>query len=239
MRKTLGKHVLRTSAFALACLALAGADALAVTSATATMGTTASSAVQMYSTTGTVSAGNTITGTPDITFVPIQSGSFNAPSAAGLGYFQVSKSAMNTSTTYNNTPFTIIYNPLSTAGITTNATPITIPGTLSGTISTDANGNQSSSVVATFNPITSPVFQTPNGSYMSTVTLANSPLDLVPYSAGGNTTVQANIVTSAAPAGPSLGTGVTTPEPTTLAILATSLVGFGLRQKLRSSRKSA
>ncbi len=238
MRKTLGKHVLRTSAFTLACLALAGANVRAAASTDST-----STAVQTYSTTGTVTDINpstgmsTITGNPDITFVPIQSGSFGAPSTAGLGYFQVSKTAMGTSTTYTNTPFTIIYNPLSTNGITPNSTPITISGTLSGTISTDANGNQSSSVAANFNPITSPVFSTPTGSYVSTVSLADSPLHLVPYSAGGNTTVQADIVTTAVPPGPPLATSA--PEPTTLAILATSLLGLGLRQKLRSSRKSA
>jgi hypothetical protein len=32
---------------------------------------------------------------------------------------------------------------------------------------------------------------------------------------------------------------VAAPEPTTMAILATSLVGLGLRQKLRSTRKSS
>ncbi len=223
MRKTLGKYVLRTSAFALACLALAGAEVQAA-------------ALHMYSTTGTVTDIDpttgmaTITGTPDITFVPVASGTFNAPSAAGLGYFQVSQAAAGTSTTYNDTPFTIIYNPLSINGVTSTSSPISITGTLSGTISTDANGNQSSSVVATFNPVASPVFSTPNGNFLSTISVTNSPLNLVPYSAGGNTTVQAQIMTT----GP-----VAAPEPTTMAILATSLVGLGLRQKLRSTRKSS
>jgi hypothetical protein len=223
MRKTLGKHVLRTSAFALACLALAGADVKAA-------------ALHTYSTTGTVTAidpssgMSTITGTPDITFVPVQSGTFNAPSAAGLGYFQVSQTAANTETDYNNTPFTITYNPLAINGAALNSAPISISGTLTGSITTDANGNQSSSVVATFNPIISPTFSTPNGTFLSTLSVTNSPLNLVPYSAGGDTTVQAQVITS----GPKAA-----PEPTTLAILATSLVGLGLRQKLRSNRKSA
>jgi hypothetical protein len=218
MRKTLGKYVLRTSALALTCLALAGSNVKAA-------------ALHTYSTTGSVDATTaTVTGTPDITFASVQSGSFNAPSAAGLGSFQVAQGVDGTSTTYDNTPFSIIYNPLTINGVSTTTAPIMISGMLNGTISTDMNGNQSSSVVATFNPIGSPVFSTPSGKFLSTLSLTDSPLSLVPYSAGGMTTVQANVITT----GP-----VAAPEPTTMAILATSLVGLGLRQKLRSGRKAS
>ncbi len=252
MRKTLGKYVPRTSAFALACLALAGADVMAdgmTTSTTTTPVYTASTAVQDYSTGGGVtetvtnSSGMTvqsptITGTPDITFVPISSGTFASPSAASLGYFQVGQQANGTSTTYTDTPFSISYKPVSTASIPITSGPITISGTLTGTISTDAMGNQSSHVIATFDKVdTSPVFQTPNGSFVSTVSVDNSPLNLVAYSAGANTTVQADIATTAAPQGPP--SAVSAPEPTTMVILASSLVGLGLRKKLRMGRKSS
>ena len=65
--------------------------------------------------------------------------------------------------------------------------------------------------------------------------MLNSPLDLVPSTAGGITTVQAAVGTTT----PSPSDTTTTPEPTTLAILATSLVGLGLRSRLRSARKGS
>ena len=131
------------------------------------------------------------------------------------------------STTYDHTRFSIIYNPVNDQRNALSfdlGSPVTITGSLTGTIS----GSQSS-VKATFDPIQNPVF-TANGTFLNTLSVLNNPLDLVPASAGGRTTVQAQVITS----GP-----VPAPEPTTMAILATSLVGFGLRQRLRSGRKSA
>ena len=254
MRKIFGMNVLRTSAFALACLALAGtgvmADAIdstagtpAVTSGTVsttdTVAATAAKAptsvvvegiAQTYSTSGTIN-NDGITGTNVISFNPVASGSFSAPSSVGLGEFVVSTLPTGSQTTYDNTHFSIAYNPVSVAGtsLPAGATPVTITGELNGTIT----GSQSS-VVATFNSVSNPVFASADGQFLSTLSVLNNPLDLVPASAGGRTTIQAHVVTtSPSPAGDN-----NTPEPTTLAILATSIVGFGLRQRLRS-RKSA
>jgi hypothetical protein len=259
MRKIFGMNVLRTSAFALTCLALAGtgvmADAInsttgtstaAVTSGTvATTSTVAAAAAatpdkpvpvvvqgvnHTYSTSGTVMTDG-ITGTNVISVNPVASGSFSAPSAVGLGEFVVSTLPPGSQTVYNNTHFSFTYNPVSVAGIPlpAGATPVTITGVLNGTIT----GSQSS-VKATFDTISSPVFSTKDGQFLSTLSILNNPLDLVPASAGGRTTIQAQVVTtSPSPAGDN-----NTPEPTTLAILATSMVGFGLRQRLRA-RKTA
>ena len=212
MHTNLVSNVLRTSAFALACLALAGADVKAA-------------ALHTYSTSGTILSDG-ITGSGVISYDPVSTGSYLAPSAVGLGEFVVSTLPAGTSTTYNNTHFSLIYQPVTIDGVTfpVGASPVTLTGELNGTIT----GNQST-VVATFDPIKSPVF-TANGTFLSTLSVTNNPLNLVPASAGGSTTVQAQVSTS----GP-----VPAPEPTTMAILATALVGFGLRQKLRSARKSA
>jgi hypothetical protein len=220
MSKILGKNVLRTSAFALACLAFVGADVKA------------SAVSQTYSTGGTVlgtgiSSPDGSTPTNVISFTPVVSGAFTAPSAVSLGQFQVATLPAGKETDYNNTPFSITYNPLTIAGsnFSTTASPITITGMLNGSIT----GSQSS-VVATFNSISNPVFASADGQLLSTLSVLNNPLDLVPASAGGITTIQAQVITTSP---------VPAPEPTTMAILLTSVVGFGLRKKLRSGRKSA
>jgi hypothetical protein len=251
MRKIFGMNVLRTSAFALTCLALAGTGVMASTMSTdsttpaVTSGTVATTAAataasqtpvvvqgvnQTYSTSGTINTDG-ITGTNVISLNPVASGSFSAPSSVGLGEFVVSTLPPGSQTVYNNTHFSIAYNPVSVAGtpLPAGATPVTVTGVLNGTIT----GSQSN-VKATFDTISSPVFSVGNGQFLSTLSILNNPLDLVPASAGGRTTIQAQVVTtSPSPAGDN-----NTPEPTTLAILATSMVGFGLRQRLRA-RKSA
>ncbi len=225
MRKNLAKNVLRTSAFALACLALASPAARSATVS------------HTYSTSGTV-LGTGISnpdGTPAtnvVSYTPVVSGAFTTPSSLSLGQFQVATLPTGKETDYNATPFTITYNPLKVAGVDypTTSSPITITGTLSGSVT----GNQSS-VRATFTKISTPTFTSADGQYLSTLSVLNSPLDLVPASAGGTTTIQAAVGTTT----PSPLDTTTTPEPTTLAILATSLVGLGLRSRLRSARKAS
>jgi hypothetical protein len=231
MRKIFGMNVLRTSAFALACLAPAGTDVKAAMTAMPQQ-----VVAQTYSTGGTVlgsgiSSPDGSTPTNAITYTPIVTGAFTSPSAVSLGEFQVATLPTGKETDYNNTPFTITYNPVTIAGANYPATttPITITGTLNGSVT----GSQSS-VVAKFNSVSQPIFPSPDGTFISTLSILNNPLALVPASAGGITTVQAQVNTTF----PSPSGDNNTPEPTTLAILATSIVGFGLRQRLRA-RKSA
>lgn len=228
MRMTFGKHVLRTSALTLACFALSGLQAKA-------------GVLQTYSTSGAIlgdgisnSDGSAVT-TPPISFNPVVSGSFTAPSAVSLGEFVVSTLPDGQTVNYNNDKFSLTFNPVSIAGTpyATNAAPVTITGELNGSVT----GNMSS-VQATFDPITSPSFSSADKSYLSTLTVLNNPLALVPASAGGRTTMQAGVITTTpSPAGGGIDNQV--PEPTTFAILATAMVGLGLRHRLRSGRKIA
>ncbi len=103
-------------------------------------------------------------------FSPVTSGLFGLNSQVSLGAFQVSTIGDGSTTTYNNTPFTITYNPLSAGGDNFPNSPITIGGVLNGTV----NGNQSN-LVATFNSINSPVFQTTDGTFLSSISVAEQP----------------------------------------------------------------
>jgi hypothetical protein len=248
MNKTLAKNILRTSAFALACLALAGADVKAQLTATGVSSVSTSptmataTPLETYSTAGSIGTtgvtnSGSYTGPGPVEFSSVTTGSFGLNSNVSLGGFTVSTISDGSTTTYNNTPFTITYNPLAVNSVNFGNTPITITGVLNGSV----NGN-TSSVVATFNTINSPVFQTADGTFLSTISVANNPLSLVPSTSfGGLTSIQASVITTASSLPPSGGTGgvTPTPEPTTLAILATSLVGLGLRQRLRKGRPTA
>ena len=235
MRKNLVSTVLRTSAFATACLALAGSNVHASASVTAASASFPQVVSQTYSSGGLI-LGTGIT-SPDgstptnvLSYTPVVAGAYTSPSAISLGEFQVATLPMGKETDYNNTPFSITYNPLTVAGqnYSSSAAPITITGHLTGAIT----GSQSS-VVATFDSVTSPAFFSPDGAYLSTLSVLNSPLALVAPSAGGITTVQAAVSTTApTPAG---GGGNNVPEPTTFAILATAFIGLGLRKQLRKA----
>lgn len=230
MRKSLTQNILRALTFALTCLALVGAEVKAAT-------------IESYSTTGSIGSTGVSNSNGDTTPGPIGftqqvSGSFGLTSNVSLGSFAVSALSDGSTTTYDNTPFTINYMPVSDpkSDLTFATTPVTFTGVLNGTVT----GN-TSSVKATFTGSTSSVFQTLDGTFMSTISLPSQPLPVVAATAGALTTIEASVTTTGPPGVPipsgSSGGGSgsnSVPEPTTFAILATAVIGFGLRQRLRS-----
>ncbi len=186
------------------------------------------SPIVTYSTSGQVGTTG-VTGTPVISFGSILSTSntsFNAPSAFSLGDFQVAPLTGTTSTTYNNTPFSISYIVSNEDGAT--ATPVQITGVLNGTVT----GNDQSTVVAKFDPISNPNFVT--GSFNNTLSIFDNPLSLVPSTThDGQTTAQAFLSTSPSTTPPPSGGQNEVPEPTSIALFITAIGGLGWKRLRR------
>jgi hypothetical protein len=248
MNMIFGKNIPRASAFALTCLALAGAEVKAsavVTAAAATPAAAVAAPSETYSTSGSIGTTGVTnsggaTGPGPVGYSAVTTGSFGLNSQVSLGGFTVSLGDGST-TTYKDTPFSINYTPVAIVGGDKSQNkfpnqPISITGVLNGSVT-----GSTSNVTATFDKFSKSVFSTPDGTFLSTISLPNESITLVPSTTfGGLTTIQAAVTTTAV-SPPGLGDGQTVPEPTTLAILATSIVGLGLRQRLRSrtARQSA
>jgi hypothetical protein len=230
MRMTQGWTGLRTAvvAFGLVACAQTGVNAAAISS-------TPSNSTFGYSTAGsidTTKAGDGVSGTNVISFVPITNSQVSATSNVPLGFFQVAAELSGQSTTYTNTPFSINFIPATVAGETpTTSSPVTITGVLNGTIS----GSNQSSVVATFNTFNGvSTIDTAAGTYSSTLTIPQSNmLPLVPSSAGsGATTVSGMIATNLSPTNE-----VPAPEPSTIALFLSTVCGLGLRKYVLARRQ--
>jgi hypothetical protein len=183
-------------------------------------------ALLSYSTAGSIDTSVGVTGANVISFIPETSVSVDGTSNLPLGSFQVAALPANTTTTYNDTPFSITYIPNTYNGITlTDPTPITITGTLSGT----ETGPYQSSVVATFNPIASGTLELAGAS--SVLGIVETQKLLVPSSATGITTIEGMVSTLGA------NQEIPAPEPSTVAIFLSAVGGIGLRRLVQSRRQ--
>jgi hypothetical protein len=217
MRRTRGWTGLRPMVFAFGLIA-------------ATAGSAQAAPLLAYSTVGSI--GNPASGPQVISFISAAgSATVMSPSNLSLGKFEVAAPASGAMTTYTNTPFTINLQAAengSTTGLPT-APVVTVTGLLNGIVS----GAQGSSVLATFDPLSATAANFTTGAYTNTLGLPNSPLNLVPSSSnGGDTTAQASLTSVY-----STPSAVNqTPEPSTLALFAATIIGLGFRRRLLARR---
>ncbi|MDR3634634.1 MAG: PEP-CTERM sorting domain-containing protein [Isosphaeraceae bacterium] len=190
------------------------------------------SALVGYSTSGTID-GTGVTGTPVISFSSTSSGTFNAPSDFSLGDFHVSALADGQATTYTDTPFhiTLTVNQVNGAAPEPNQTPVTLSGVLNGTVS----GPDQSTVVAKFDPTSTPVFLT--GSAANTLSVFDNPLSLVPSTTNGGQTSAQAFLNNEVSAPPPLGGGTEVPEPASVVLFSTVVGGLALRRRVRSENR--
>jgi hypothetical protein len=219
MRMTQGWTGLRTAVIALGIIAWT------------TTGVKAG-ALLTYSTAGSIDTSVGVTGANVISFVPTPppggattSTTVDATSNVPLGSFEVAALPAGTTTTYKDTPFSITFLPSKYNGIALpDPNPVTIKGTLSGTIS----GQYQSTVEATFNPITSGSFKLAGAT--STLSILDNRKLLVPESAGGTTTTEGVITTKGGtPESP-------VPEPSSIALFLSTVGGLGLRRFVLNRR---
>jgi hypothetical protein len=217
MRMTRGWTGLRTAVIALGLLVgnAPRTDAAA---------TTSTPDLLQYSVAGIV--GNTgITGNNVISYVPVQNAEIDPTSNIPLGSFQVAPLPVGSMTTYQNTPFTLTYVPTEFNGSPLTDTPVTVTGTLTGSVS----GPYQSSVQVTFDPLTTNGFQLAPGSSSELNLLPGDQKLLVPASAGGITTMEGQIATTGLP--------TPAPEPSTIALFLSTVCGLGLRRYVQVRRQ--
>jgi hypothetical protein len=179
-------------------------------------------AIMNYTTSGSIDSTG-VSGPGVISFIPVSTNQFNAPSAFSLGDFQVAALPDGQTTTYVNTPFHITYlaNTVNGQAPDPNETPIQVSGVLNGKVT----GSNQSDVVAKFNPISDPTFVT--GQFTNTMSFNDNPLSLVPSTTNnGQTSAQAHLDSTFNPV----------PEPTSIALFLTTLAGLGVRHRVRAKR---
>jgi hypothetical protein len=218
MRKTKGWLGLRTAVIALGLVAwtTTGAKAAPLT----------------YTTSGQITPTAGVTGTNVISYVPLSTNNTvdlgYGPTNVGLGNFVITPLAAGTTTTYKDTPFQISFLPASYNGTTVGSDQtVKLTGVLNGVVS----GPSSSTVHATFDPVPNALisFDSKNSAKFS---LPDAPLWLSPSTSNGGLTSAQGLVT------PNLQDGVPAPEPSTIALLLTTVGGLGLRRYVLARRQA-
>jgi len=218
MRMTKGWTGLRTAVIALGLLAWSAPRA------DASPATAKPSNLLEYSVAGAISPTG-ITGDNVVSFVPVQKALIDPSSNVPLGSFQVAPLPDGQMTTYTNTPFSLTVVPTAFNGTTLTESPITLSGTLNGTLT----GAYQSSVQVMFNPLTHNGFSLTSGSSSTLNLLPNDQKLLVPSSAGGITTLEGQIASTGLP--------TTAPEPSTIALFLSTVGGLGLRKYVQARRQ--
>jgi hypothetical protein len=165
-----------------------------------------------------------------ISYVPVSTAQIDLNSNLPLGSFQVSSLPSGASMSYDNTPFSITLTPNTYGGSSTGlegATPVTFTGVINGTVTDTA-----SSLTAIFNPVSASGF-TFLGASSTVSVLKGAEALLVPSSAGGTTTLEAQLVTTGTPS------GTPAPEPSTVALFLSTFGGLGLRRYVLRRRARA
>lgn len=240
MRKIEGWPRLRTAVIALGLIAWTATGAMA--SPTSSLS---------YTTSGQVDTTNGVTGTNVISIVPLSTGNSvdlaRGETNLALGMFVLSPLADGASTSYANTPFKFSFLPASYNGVKSgnNDSPVVLTGTLSGV----ASGASTSTVKATFDPISKNQFSLGTAG-MGNFSLPDS-IRLVPSTTNNGMTSAQDLVTftggTLSPSAPAGGTSGSSspagesavPEPSTIALFLTTLGGLGLRRYVQSRRRQA
>ena len=189
-----------------------------------------------YTTSGQVDTTTGVTGTNVVSFVPLSSGNSvdlsTGQTNVGLGNFQISALGSGVTTTYQNTPIQISFQPQSYAGTSISSdAPVVVSGVLNGVV----NGPSSSTVTASFNP-PSPSTLSLGGNGTADFSLPTSTLLLAPSTSNNGTTSAQGLVTSSTQ---QTGSESPVPEPSTIALFLTTVGGLGLRRYVLSRRRPA
>lgn len=218
MSLTKGLTRLRSAVLALGMVAGAGTSVEAA-------------AILKYQTATAIDLSSGITGANLISFTPtstgtgvdLASGSVNA----GLGTFVVAPPASGSKTVYDNVKFAITFLPQSIDGTAISSVSQVITGVLNGVVDSPYH----STVVATFDQ---PSGSLDLGSQVITLSFPKGDKLLVPSQSNGGVTTAEALITSTNSETP-------VPEPSTVALVLTTIGGLALRQRAngRRARQSA